>query len=128
MLFIFLPTLTLSSPNGIDALIAEETVPANEAWQEHLAEVIKAIEDRNWKTSNLQTRKEALIAYVSLLRQHFCQEDISFRLGQLSSAFVRCVKAEDDTTEAVLALKGILCNSHSWAFLLTLRKLSRLPC
>lgn len=94
------------SPNGIDALIAEEQEPTNEAWQAHLADVIKNLEDRNWKTSNMQTRKEALIAYVGLLRQHFCPDDVEFRLAQLTSAFVRCIKAEDDTMETVLALKG----------------------
>ena len=96
------------SPNAIDALIADEKIPENEAWQEYLADTIKSIEDRNWKTSNVQTRKDALAAYIGLLRQHFCQDDIGFRLDQLISAFVRCIKAEDDMLETVLALKGML--------------------
>lgn len=95
------------TPNSIDALIAERDDLAEGAWQEHLAGIIEQIEDRNWKSSNTQTRQQALIAYIRVLCSHFVQDDIAFRVNQLVGAFLKIVKAEDDSIEVSLALKAV---------------------
>ena len=95
------------TPNSIDALIAERDDHTDGAWQEHLASIIEQIEDRNWKSSNTQSRQQALIAYIQVLCSHFVQEDIAFRLNQLVRAFVKIVKSEDDSIEVNLALKAL---------------------
>ena len=98
--------LTPCSPSSIDALILEEEEPSNEAWQEQLAEVIQTLEDRNWKTSNAETRQHALLQYLRLACAHFMHDDIEFRIRQLVGAFIRTIKADDDPLETSLALKG----------------------
>ena len=100
--------LTYYSPTSIDILVEDDYVSTTEAWQEQLADTIIELEDRNWKTSSTHTRKMAVVRYISLLRQHCCVEDIRFALTQLTSALIKSVKAEDDTHEAVLALRGKL--------------------
>ena len=95
------------TPNSIEALIAERDDHTEGAWQEHLASIIEQIEDRNWKSSNTQTRQQALIAYIRVLCSHFVQDDIASRANQLVGAFVKIVKAEDDTIEVSLALKAL---------------------
>ena len=88
-------------------MLSDETDPLQQSWQDDLGALMDKIVDRNWKTSNVQTRERAFATYIRALSDNFAKDELSTREHALVGAFMKSVKEESSVNETLLALKGM---------------------
>ena len=74
------------------------------AWRTELQDRIDEIINR--KRSSIQGREKCYATYIHILTAQYAEDEISSRVPELTTAFLRSIKAESSEKETVLALKA----------------------
>jgi hypothetical protein len=81
---------------------------APEVWKRELSEVIDQVIERTRNKRNTgEAREEILAIYTNILRAQYAAEEVSFKLGEIISALIKCFKSGNSEREALFALKAL---------------------